>query len=64
MGYPMVQELALGLAAGSFLDLGLVLTAGASALGLGGSLLAGGPLEFLAFYDVGDFGGVQRNSLF
>ena len=52
------KALTLGLAAGCFLDLGLVLAAGSGAGSLGGGLLAGGALDLLALDFVGDGGGV------
>jgi hypothetical protein len=50
--------LALGLAAGCLLDLGLVLAAGSGAGSLGSGLFAGGALDLLALDLVGDAGGV------
>jgi hypothetical protein len=52
------EELALGLAAGCFLDLGLVFAASSGAGSLRGGLLAGGALNLLALDFVGDGGGV------
>ena len=56
--------LALRLAAREFLDLLLVRSAGRRPLGLGSGLLAGGPLDFLPFQFVFNFGGVGHRNLF
>jgi len=50
--------LALGDAAGQFLDLLFLGAARFGLLGLGGGLLAGGALELLSFLGVFDLGGV------
>lgn len=54
----MTLCLALGLAAGGLLDLGLVFAAGSGAGGFGGCGFACGALDLLALDLIGDAGGV------
>ncbi len=58
-----MRRLPLGFAEGGLLELLLVFAAGAGAGGLGGGLLAGGALYFLALDLVGDAGGVCHGVL-
>jgi hypothetical protein len=54
------RELTLRLAASQLLDFALVRATRLSALGLGGSLLAGGTLHFFTFNFVFDLGGISH----